>query len=238
MKIMPIKTRVFKERESLTDFINFYLPKIKDKSVLVVTSKIVALSQNRTMPVPKSKKEFDKSVATESQITIKSKPVWFTIKDNMLMADAGIDRSNAGGKLVLLPKNSFKSARKIRNTLIKKHKIKHLGIIITDSIFLPFRAGITACSTGYAGFKGLQDHRGKKDIFGRTLRLAKTNAVDSIAAAAVMLMGEGCQQKPLAIVTNAPLEFTNSTNPKELSINPKEDLYKPFFASFNKKIKK
>ncbi len=235
MQITPIKTRVFKEGGNLTDFISFYLPEIKDKSILVITSKIVALAEKRTLPLPPCEKSFEKLIKSESQTAIKSKPAWFTIKDNMLMANAGIDRSNANGKIILLPKNSFESAGKIRRKLLKKYKIKNLGVIITDSMFLPFRYGITAFSTGYTGFKGLKDHRGKKDIFGRILRLAKTNIADSIASASAMLMGEGGEKKPLALVEDAPVEFTSRTNPRELCINPKEDLYKPFFAVIKKK---
>lgn len=234
MKIIPIKTRIFREGENLADFICHYLPGIRDKSLLVITSKIVALAENRILPVPSTRKELEKIIKSESQIAIKSKPVWFTIKDNALMANAGIDESNADSRIILLPQNSFKSAEKIRSKLLKKHKIKNLGIIITDSIFLPFRAGITAASIGYAGFKGLKDHRGKKDIFGRTLCLAKTNIADSIAAASAMLMGEGSEKTPLAMIENASVEFTNRTNTKELFINPREDLYSPFFASLKK----
>ncbi|HUT85936.1 MAG TPA: coenzyme F420-0:L-glutamate ligase [Elusimicrobiales bacterium] len=230
MQIKTIKTRVFKEGENLLSFVNSCVPKIKDKSILVITSKIIALAEKRTVPF-KSEKEFEKLIKSQSSIAIKSKPVWFTVKDDILMPNAGIDKSNSNGKIILLPKDSFKSAQKIRNSLIKKHKIKNLGIIITDSCFMPFRSGITAISIGYAGFKAVSDHRGKKDIFGRKLHLAKTNIVDSIASFAAMLMGEANECKPLALIENAPVKFTNRINRKELSINPADDLYKPFFSS-------
>jgi F420-0:gamma-glutamyl ligase len=45
MKVTPIKTRVFKANEDLLDFIRLNIKKIKEGSVLAVTSKIVALSE-------------------------------------------------------------------------------------------------------------------------------------------------------------------------------------------------
>lgn len=238
MNIKPIKTRIFEEGENLVNFILRYLPKIKDKSVIVITSKIVALAEKRTSKPARSRKCFERLIRSESEIALKSKPVWFTIKNNMLSANAGIDISNGNGKLILLPRNSFGSATKIRRKLLWRYKIKNLGVIITDSIFLPFRSGITAASIGYAGLQGLRDHRGKKDIFGRRLKLAKTNVVDSIACVCAMLMGEGGERMPLALVENAPVKFIRRTNHKELFINPKEDLYKPFFEAINKNYKK
>ena len=49
MKIIPIKTKVFNENENLLEFILKYIKKIPEGSVLVVTSKIVALSEGRTV---------------------------------------------------------------------------------------------------------------------------------------------------------------------------------------------
>ena len=83
------------------------------------------------------------------------------------MANAGIDESNAMGKIILLPKNSFKSAEIIRKKLQNKFGVKNLGILITDSRLFPLRAGIVGVALGYAGFKGIKNYIGKKDIFGR-----------------------------------------------------------------------
>ena len=49
MEIKAIKTRIFNENEDLLQFILKYVKKLPEKSVLVVTSKIVALSEGRTV---------------------------------------------------------------------------------------------------------------------------------------------------------------------------------------------
>ena len=48
MIIRPIKTRVFQEGDDLFVFVTNYLRKIPEKSVIVVTSKIVALAEKQT----------------------------------------------------------------------------------------------------------------------------------------------------------------------------------------------
>jgi coenzyme F420-0:L-glutamate ligase len=230
MQIQSIKTKVFNEGEDLTSFILKYIKKLPEKSVLVITSKIVALSEGRVV-LYKNEKQKGELIKQESSFALKTKLTWLTIKDGMVMASAGIDESNAKGKLILLPKDSFKSADKIRKELKKKFKVKHLGVLITDSRIFPLRAGIVGVSLGYAGFKGVRNYIGKKDIFKRVLKMSRTDIADSLATSAVLCMGEGNEQQPLALITNAPVEFIEKVNKKELLIDPKEDLYLPLFES-------
>ena len=93
---------------------------------------------------------------------------------------------------------------------------------------------------GYAGFKGIRDYRGTKDIFGRTLKLSRTDVADSLATSAVLAMGEGREKQPLAVIENAPIDFTDK-NPsrRELQMDPKKDIYRPLFERVGKiKLKK
>lgn len=239
MQIKAIKTKVFRENEDLLSFILKYVKNLKEDSILVVTSKIVALSEGRTalinLSIPHDKMR-EKIIKAESEYMLRTKYTWLTIKDGMVMSSAGIDESNADGKIILLPKNSFKTAEMIRTKLLKKFKIKNLGVLITDSRLFPLRAGIVGAAIGYAGFKGVRDYRGTPDIFGRILKLSRTDVADSLATAAVLSMGEGKEQKPLALITNAPVEFVAKINKKELMVDPREDLYQPLFEKI-KKIK-
>jgi F420-0:gamma-glutamyl ligase len=181
-----------------------------------------------------NKAEKTKLIKNESELAIKTKYTWLTIKDGMVMASAGIDESNAKGKLILLPKDSFKSAEVLRKKLKKIFKVRKLGVLITDSRIFPLRAGIVGVSLGYSGFKGIRNYIGKKDIFGRILKMSRTDIADSLATSAVLCMGEGKEQQPLALITDAPVEFIEKINKKELLIDPKEDLYLPLFGSIFK----
>ncbi|MSU60308.1 MAG: hypothetical protein EXS52_00115 [Candidatus Staskawiczbacteria bacterium] len=234
MKVIAVKTRVFKEGEDLFSFICGYIKKLPEKAVLVVTSKIVALAEKRTADV-KNAKTKEKLIRQESQFVMPTKYVWLTIKEGMLMASAGIDESNANGKLILLPKDSFKTAHILRKKLKQKYRVKNLGILITDSRTIPLRLGINGVALGYAGFLGVRDYVGKPDIFGRKFKFERTGIADCLATAAVLVMGEGNEQQPLAIIGEAPIQFCEKVNKNELRIDVEDDMYRPFFSQLKSK---
>lgn len=233
MIIAPIKTRIFHEGEDIFDFIASYIKKLTEKSVVVVTSKIVALAEGRTAVI-KNVQTKEKLIRQESEFALPTKYAWLTIKDGAVMASAGIDESNANGKFILLPKDSFKTAALLRKRLQRKYKMKNLGVLITDSRTLPLRAGVTGVALGYAGFRGVKDYRGTPDIFGRKFKFSRTDVADSLATAAVYAMGEGNERQPLAIIQKMPLEFCDNIHRKELHIDVRDDMYLPIFSKFPK----
>jgi F420-0:gamma-glutamyl ligase len=236
MIVKPIKTRVFKEGEDLFAFIAGYFKTIPEQAIVVITSKIVALSERRTAAAGGILAK-EKLIRKESEFAMPTKYVWLTVKDGMVMASAGIDESNANGKLILLPKDSFATARLLRKRLRGKYRVKKLGVLITDSRTIPLRAGVTGVALGYAGFKGVKDYRGMPDIFGRKFHFSRTDMADGLATAAVIVMGEGNEQMPLAIVSGAPVEFCEKVSRKELHIDIQDDMYQPLFAKLPGKKK-
>ncbi|OHA15239.1 MAG: hypothetical protein A3H57_02440 [Candidatus Taylorbacteria bacterium RIFCSPLOWO2_02_FULL_43_11] len=229
MIVRPLKTRIFWEGEDIISFLFEYAGKLKERSVVVVTSKIIALSEGRTV-FPNSAEAKEKIIKEESDFYMKTKHVWLTIKDGMVMANAGVDESNAKGKLILLPKDSFRSAERIRSELLQKFGLKRLGVLITDSKTVPLRAGVTGVALGYAGFCGVRDYRGKSDIFGRKFVYSRSNISDGLATAAVLTMGEGREKYPIAIIENAPVQFCQKVRKAELKIKLEDDMYRPLFS--------
>ena len=230
MEVRPVKTRVFKKGEDLAAFVTRYIRELKNGSILAVTSKIVALAEGRVVKI-KNKKEKERLIRAESEWQLKVLPKWWlTVRDGTVVVNAGIDESNADGKTILLPKDSFKSADALRKKLKKKYKLKKLGVIITDSRTSALREGVTGVALGYAGFRGVKDYRGKSDIFGRKLMVTKTNIADSLATSATTVMGEGREQQPLAVIEGAPVEFCERVNAQELRIDIKYDMYRSLFA--------
>ncbi len=223
MKITPIQTKVFREGGSISAFVFAHLSRLTDGSVVVVSSKIVSLSEGRTA----HPKERVRLIQKESDWAKKTKKVWLTEKDGIIMANAGIDESNGNGKLILLPKDSYESAARLRAALKKKFKIKKLGVIIADSVPMPRRKGVVGIALGYAGFKGVRDYKGKKDLFGRKFKFASANIADSLATAAMLTMGEGNERHPLSVVENAPVVFGN-TDIKEMRIPREDDMFGSF----------
>lgn len=229
MIVRDVRTRIFKEKENLARFIVTHIPKLKNGSVLAVTSKIVALAEGRVVSAT-DKKTKERLIRAESTWAKESFPGWWlTIKDGTFVINAGIDESNVDGVLVLLPRDSYKAAANLRKKLMKHYHISKCGIVITDSRVAPLRNGVFGMALGYAGFRGLRDYRGKPDIFGRALEVTQVNVADSLASAAALLMGEGREQQPLAVIENAPVEFCDNVNKKELRIAPGGDIYSPLF---------
>lgn len=239
MKIQAIKTKIFLKNQNIYEFIISSLKNhiLKNEDILVVTSKIVALSEGRVIEYSKktSKKDIEKLkeklIKEESEFSLKTKYTWLTIKDGIVMASAGIDESNANNSLILLPKDSFLAAQKIRVYMMKHFNIKKLGVIITDSRTAPLRAGITGQAIGYAGFKGIKSYLRSKDIFGRGFKFSRVDVADSLAAGAVYEMGEGNEQKPLAIINDVKVKFCSEVNKKELNISIEDDMYRPMFKA-------
>jgi dihydrofolate synthase / folylpolyglutamate synthase len=232
MKIRAIKTRIFRPGEDLLAFLERYFgrsgARIATGDILVVTSKIIALSENRVCPKTTEAAK-RRLVQRESEFQLATKYVYLTIRDGIVMANAGVDESNANGAIILLPRDSFRAARLIRAHFRRQFGLKHLGVIITDSRCLPLRAGITGVALGYAGFKGLKDYRRRRDIFGRPFHYSRVDMADSLATAAVLVMGEGAERQPLAVISGAPVEYSNRVNKNELKIDIKEDIYGPLF---------
>ncbi len=230
MNVVPVKTRIFKEGDDLLAFIRKYVKTLPERSLLVVTSKIVALAEGRSA-IAKTEREKGRLIKQESEWAMRTKYVWLTIRDRMVMASAGIDESNGNGKLILLPKDSFAAAAHMRKQLQKHYGVKKLGVIVSDSRAFPLRSGIVGVALGYAGFKGIKNYCGKPDIFGRKFLFSKVDIADSLATAAVLTMGEGNERQPLAVIKDPPVQFVNRISRHELEINLADDLYQPFFEN-------
>ena len=91
---------------------------------------------------------------------------------------------------------------------------------ITDSKTAPLRVGVTGVALAYSGFQALNDYVDTKDLFGQAFRMIKVNVVDALATAAVLVMGEGSEQTPLA-----------AAEVQQLRIAVEDDIYGPLLTS-------
>ena len=237
MKVMAVKTRVFQEGEDLAALITEHIPNLKEGSIIAVASKIVALSENRVVDTTEDKEALIKK-ESEWMKHVFGK-WWLTVRDGTVVVNAGIDESNAAGKMILLPEDSFASAQRLYTSVLphfakasqdkQKARIRNLGIIITDSRIMPLRAGVVGVALGYTGFKGVRDYRGEPDLFGRPMEVTQTDVADSLATAATLVMGEGAECQPLAVIEDAPVEWTEATDREELKIPRDQDMFKHLF---------
>lgn len=230
MQITGIKTSLFKERADLLDFIKKHISTLDEGDILVVTSKIVALSESRVGKIE------DKNILIlkESKKVIKTPWAMLTLTSQGWSINAGIDESNADHAIILLPKNSFETAEMVRKNLKKYFSLKKFGVLITDTRSIPLRVGTIGRAIGYAGFEPLKSYIGKKDLFGRKSRLTKSNQADALAAGAVAVMGEGDERSPLAIIKNAPVVFISrslSAKSNRLAFPPEQDIFSYVFLA-------
>src|SRR6185312_10727300 len=160
MQVVAIKTHKVTEKDTdILTILDEYLVEndkiiLKENSVLAVTSKIIALCEGRVAEDTEGTR--DRLVEEEAEYYLPRHSSKYdfciSIKHNTFTATAGIDRSNANGKLVLWPKDLQKSANTIREHISKKFGIKNLGVVITDSKTSPLRWGVTGVALSHSGF--------------------------------------------------------------------------------------
>jgi coenzyme F420-0:L-glutamate ligase / coenzyme F420-1:gamma-L-glutamate ligase len=172
------------------------VPELRDGDILVVTSKIVSKAEGRVAAVPR-----DQAIEAET-VRVVARRGTTTIaqtRHGLVLAAAGVDESNtAPGTVVLLPEDPDESARRLRKALHQRtgHSV---GVIVTDTMGRPWRAGQTDNAIGAAGVLPVVDHRGETDTFGNILEVTVAAVADEIAAAADLVKGKA-RQLPAALV--------------------------------------
>lgn len=125
-------------------------------------------------------------------------------RNGYVMANAGIDRSNVPSRpgkdiALLLPVDPDGSAEALRVRLEAIHGVA-LGVVIADSFGRPWRMGVTHVALGAAGIPSLIDLRGTDDREGRKMEVSQVAFADSVATAGGLVMGEGAEGCPAALV--------------------------------------
>jgi len=242
MQIKTIKThKITAKDDSLETLLDRYVISMEEKSVLVVTSKVVAVCEGRVVKInsddPNQK---DNLVRDNAQHYVPREHNEYgfavTITHNKLIASAGIDESNGNGYYVLWPQNPQGSANKIREYLVDRFKKKNLGVLITDSHAVPFVWGVIGIALSHSGFEATRNYIGKPDVFGHNLHVTHQSNTEGLAAAADVVMGGAAEQTPLAQITDIPFVKFQDRNPtkKELEaikITKNADLFWPLMKN-------
>ncbi len=234
MHVTALKTeKVLPHSTTLVDLLDRYLEIFSEASILVITSKIVALCEGRVIAHDETFKE--RAVNEEADYYLPKEAsrydIPLTIIDNAFIARSGIDASNTGGVYSLLPEDSYQTARTLHSYLCQRFSLQEAGVIIVDSHSTPLRRGTTGVAIGFCGFQALKNYEHLPDIFGHHFTTHQ-NHVDALASAAVLIMGEGNEQTPLCLITDIPfITFAQNTpTQKELAyFKPalEDDLFAP-----------
>ncbi|PIR61660.1 MAG: hypothetical protein COY81_00550 [Candidatus Pacebacteria bacterium CG_4_10_14_0_8_um_filter_43_12] len=243
MKATGIKTPIVHIGDNLEKILLDALPNLPEKSILVVTCKIIALSEGSVAERKLATKK-EKWAVVQQQAELYTDPgqsqynLMLTVKDQIMAVNAGIDESNADGAYVLFPKNAYASAEKIWRLLRDHYQIKQLGVLIIDSKTFPLKWGTIGTALAYCGFQPVNDRRGEKDLFGYEMVMTKENIAEGLAAAANVEMGEVAEQKPLCLIENLEKVVFQDHPPtpaeiEELNISIVDDVYAPVLTKAN-----
>ncbi len=142
----------------------------------------------------------------------------------LLVPNAGMDESNIEhGWTIGWPRDPVASLQRIRARLPTK-----TALIMTDSCCAPRRWGVTAFAIACAGIDPFTSEIGKRDLFGRTLRITVEATADQLAIAGNHVMGNASQGIPIAIIRDhgvAFSEFAGWVN----GIEPEKDLFRDLY---------
>lgn len=241
MHVYSIPTARFNIGDSLSAFLDIHLPQqMLDGSIVAITSKIVSIAEGQVIKKSSIRDKLDLVVAEADLILKEESPrygIHLTIKNNILIPAAGIDESNAWGEYyILYPEDVMKSASQIWKIIKSLRTLQSLGIIITDSHVTPMRRGTVGIGLGWCGFQPVYNYIGTPDLDGLPMKVTQSNLLDSLASSAVLCMGEGSEQSPIAIIEQPPKVTFVNTPPTEtevahMAITMEDDLYGPLLKA-------
>ena len=200
---------------------------LEDQDILVFAQKIISKAEGRTVnlvtvhPSPRAIElgaQIDKDprlielILCESREVLRTRPGTIIVEHKLgfICANAGIDHSNVAGTgdsneewVLLLPEQPDRSAENLRSQIQSKTG-KRIGILIIDSHGRAWRNGTVGVAIGLAGMPGLEDLRGRQDLFDFKLRITQVGAADELAAAASLVMGQAAEGTPVVHVRGFP----------------------------------
>ncbi len=202
---------------------------LHDGDVLVVTQKIVSKSENAMVAIDPTDPLSHKPLVERESVRIlrrRGELIISETKHGFVCANAGIDLSNvARGYAALLPEDSDRSARRIRDALAGAHGV-NVAVIVSDTFGRPWRRGVTDVAIGSAGISPILDLRGSTDALGRELMVTEVAIVDELAAAADLVCGKAAGI-PVAVIRGVdPQWFGNGNVHDDIVRGPAEDLFR------------
>ncbi len=253
MELFSIRLPLIKKHDPLLEII---VQNIKDQGkilvegdIIVIAEKVVATSQGRVINLSDIKKVSERAKKLAKKYDMDERYVELILQEasmilggmthvilakvnDFLIANAGIDQSNAGaGNVVLLPRNLKEVVWDYWEKMRAEFAIDNFGVIIADSRVQPLRKGTIGIAIGTAGFEPIEDLRGQPDLFNRPMEITMRAVADDLASAAQFLLSEADQQTPIVIIRNSKVEFT--ANPQLTpEMLPEECLYMNIFSKY------
>lgn len=187
--------------------------------VVVITSKIVAKAEGRFVnlrEVTPSARAIELAALTQKdprlvEVILRESSEVSRAAPNVLVtrhrlgfvsANAAIDHSNVSPDpdvVLLMPDDPDASARRIGDRLRAAFGFT-IPVIVCDSHGRPHRLGTVGVAVGVAGMPGVEDWRGREDLFGYKLQHTEIGLADMVASAATLVMGQAAEGVPAVLV--------------------------------------
>jgi coenzyme F420-0:L-glutamate ligase / coenzyme F420-1:gamma-L-glutamate ligase len=216
------------------------------RDILVVAQKIVSKSEGafaelaQQVPTAKAREvagvvgkdpHLMQAVLSQSRDVVRMKKNILIVETHhgFVMANAGVDQSNLepqdqNARVLLLPTDPDASAAALKAKMDAHYGVE-IGVVISDSVGRAWRLGTVGLAIGAAGVPSLWDRRGEADMSGRTLEVTEVAFADAVAASAVLVMGEGAEGKPAALVRG--LDWSAPERPAKSLLRPRhEDMFR------------
>jgi coenzyme F420-0:L-glutamate ligase / coenzyme F420-1:gamma-L-glutamate ligase len=218
---------------------------IASQDILVVTSKIVSKAEARHVDLAtvrpgtralelaaltRKDARLVELVLAESTAVVRAVPHVLITRHRLgvVMANGGIDQSNlgpeSGERALLLPEDPDGSAERLRIAIGHALGVAP-AVVLADSFGRPWRMGVVNVGIGASGLPALSDRRGEPDRDGRILEVTQIATADMVASAAGLVMGEGAEGVPAALVRG--YRWTMADSPASALVRPiEQDLFR------------
>jgi coenzyme F420-0:L-glutamate ligase len=251
IRLIPLPTPVLEPGDDLPEILKASWeargedPEAGD--VLVVASKAVAMWEGRVVDLssvevsPQAEElssgsglpaEFCQVAIDESDRVLGGVPgALLTYARGMMVANGGADLSNVpGGRAILWPRDAWQAAHRIRAELASRC-CPDLGVVVADSHVQPLRFGTVGMALGWSGVEGVEDVRGRSDLFGKPLHVTRRNVADMLASTGTLVMGEADEATPAVLVRglDARPPAGGEQGPDDVLVPPGECLFTPVY---------
>jgi coenzyme F420-0:L-glutamate ligase / coenzyme F420-1:gamma-L-glutamate ligase len=230
IEILPVAgLPEFRPGDDLAAALAAAAPWLRDRDVVVVTSKVLSKCEGRLVPAPEDPEERDelrRRLVDNEAVRVLARKGRTLITENQLglvQAAAGVDGSNVGrSELALLPVDPDGSAATLRAALRAKLGVD-VAVVITDTMGRAWRNGQIDAAIGAAGLAVLHGYSGAIDEHGNELVVTEIAVADEVAAAADLVKGK-LTAMPVAVVRGLTVA-DDGTTARDLLRSGPEDLF-------------
>jgi len=228
LQILPVQIK--KEVQQGDDLVGLFtsaFKDIQDGDIIVIAQKVISKQEGRQVELVQVipsilsvglASEYDRDpklievILSEANriVRLESGIIITETKHGFVCANSGVDESNLKpGFATMLPQNPDKSASDFAQGIMEKLH-KKVAVIISDTFGRPFREGQTNVAIGVFGIPPLENYEGKKDTYGRTLRVTAIAQIDELCGAAELVMKKTANC-PFAVIKNYSFESSYGT---------------------------